>query len=359
MTSDSPQNGSDSVDRQAGRTGRTGRPGRTGRKRRDRTTRPGVKVLDALARWTITVGGIGTIAAVCLVAVFLAWVVAPLFLGGDLSEAHAGELVAEVERQDVLAIGFDEYRTVTWAALADGRILFQDLASGEAIADFEPFEGARPTASAFPPGEEQAAFGFEDGTLRLVRIGFSTSFLDEEPAGYEDLTTGQRRTTDGGVIERTPAGPLRLLEPRVSVEPALDWSPGSPILHLDVSTGPTGPLSTPMPASTSTEVPSRRAWALRSVCPADQSEAQRSSTGRTRSSRRAHTSATATPRGQAAHSPWPTSASPATTIAARCTRSARSVRASRASPRALSASARSTRRWWSPTPRASRLPSKG
>ena len=50
----------------------------TGRARR-RTTRPGVRFGDTLARAVITLGGIGTIAAVLLMGVFLLAVALPLF----------------------------------------------------------------------------------------------------------------------------------------------------------------------------------------------------------------------------------------------------------------------------------------
>lgn len=214
----------------------------TGRPRRDRTTRANVKVFDVLARWVITVGGIGTIGAVLLVAVFLAWVVAPMFLGGDLGEPETTELAAEGPAVEVLALGFDEYGNSSWTALADGRVIYRDVATGAPLAAFDPFEGVRPTAASFPPGEELSVFGFADGTVRLARIGYAISTLkaEDEPPGFEDLPVGERRTIEGGVIERTPTGRLRLLEPAVTVEPAVDWSPGSALRHLDVSTGPTG-----------------------------------------------------------------------------------------------------------------------
>jgi len=56
----------------------------TGRSRR-RTTRSWVRVGDGLARTLITLGGLGTIVTVLLVAAYLLAVAIPLFLPARLS----------------------------------------------------------------------------------------------------------------------------------------------------------------------------------------------------------------------------------------------------------------------------------
>ena len=83
-------------------------PSFTGRARR-RTTRPGVRFGDACARAVITLGGIGTIAAVLLMGVFLLGVALPLFrsasVGGPALTAIEG---AAGNRPPLLALGTDE-----------------------------------------------------------------------------------------------------------------------------------------------------------------------------------------------------------------------------------------------------------
>ena len=62
----------------------------TGR-RRERRTRWTVKLIDRLAKRLIVIGGIGTIAAVLSVCVFLIWVAWPLiFFGGSGRAQVAG-----------------------------------------------------------------------------------------------------------------------------------------------------------------------------------------------------------------------------------------------------------------------------
>jgi len=48
--------------------------------RRAKKTRWSVRALDVVSRWVITVGGIGTVAAVSMVFVLLLWVALPLFV---------------------------------------------------------------------------------------------------------------------------------------------------------------------------------------------------------------------------------------------------------------------------------------
>ena len=211
---------------------------RVARTRADRKTQKSVRILDRLAGAVITIGGIGTIAAVLLVAVFLTWVAAPMFFPRELDE---GPVIATGGADtEVLAIGFDEYRTIAWSMQRDGRVLFHDADSGRELEEARPFGERAPTAWAFPPGEDQAAFGFENGDLVLLHIGFALRFLDDEPAELADLTAGQRRTFEGGIVERTPTGQLRQLVPAFDVEDPVAWSPGSTLRLVDLSTTPSG-----------------------------------------------------------------------------------------------------------------------
>jgi len=57
--------------------------------RRRRTTRS-VRVAERAARWLITLGGIGTIVAVCTIFAFLVSVVLPLVRGADVAPSWPG-----------------------------------------------------------------------------------------------------------------------------------------------------------------------------------------------------------------------------------------------------------------------------
>ncbi|MBL6714344.1 MAG: hypothetical protein ISQ07_13300, partial [Pirellulales bacterium] len=91
----------------------------TGRTRR-RTTHPWVRAGDAVARFVITAGGIGTIVAVLGVLVFLVAVTAPLFRSASLSAARQTPLAAESDAS-VVAVGCDESGLVAWTLFRDGR----------------------------------------------------------------------------------------------------------------------------------------------------------------------------------------------------------------------------------------------
>src|SRR5690349_6326498 len=120
----------------------------TPRKRRTRTTRPSVKLADRIARSVIRVGGIGTIAAISTVFVFLAWVVWPLLRSERLSpprtigaiETGAAGFVKEETGADsrVLATGSDDALSVVWTYDDSGRFRVVAADSGEDLSELRP-----------------------------------------------------------------------------------------------------------------------------------------------------------------------------------------------------------------------------
>ena len=87
----------------------------TGRGRK-LTSRRSVVLADHIAaKAAITVGGIGTILAVLLVAVFLVWVVLPLFLPASTSRSRTSFDIA-LEREIPLHVGMDDYGA-RWAGV--------------------------------------------------------------------------------------------------------------------------------------------------------------------------------------------------------------------------------------------------
>lgn len=72
------------------------------------------KLADKIARYLITVGGIGTILAVLLVFLFLLWTTIPLFKSGEVSQNS----LAKSDLSDVRHGIVDEYGLI--AAVFDG-----------------------------------------------------------------------------------------------------------------------------------------------------------------------------------------------------------------------------------------------
>lgn len=162
--------------------------GFTGR-RRQRRTRWSVKFKDVLSRVLITVGGVGTIIAVSLVAVFLVWAVAPLFLPASaqpaaatppgLEHATPASATAPEHPQTLLTphLAVDEFRVLGLSVTPEGELITFRMDNGRTLERRRLFTTPRLTAWAFADRGDHAAFGFADGSLRLGTLGFDTLFL--------------------------------------------------------------------------------------------------------------------------------------------------------------------------------------
>jgi len=185
----------------------------TGRQRK-RTTGKGVAVADVISRLTITVGGIGTIVAVLGVCVFLLWVVVPLFESAEVSPPSA--LDAEWSGQAPIHAAIDKFQGMGWLLLPGGRIRIIRIDTGELIGERRLFEDREITCSSFLVGRPEAVFGFADGSIELLSIGFETSFppesaiLEEARAELGRRAIGDAVPFEDGVVQLTPEGQNRL-----------------------------------------------------------------------------------------------------------------------------------------------------
>ena len=182
-------------------------PSFTGRSRR-RTTRPSVRFGDALARAVITAGGIGTIAAVLLMGVFLVAVALPLFRPASIGTSRSVSFAGDVP--GVVALGSDDTGTVGWSLdVAAGRMRLVDLGTGRVLADMAAaagLEGA--TVLRVLPGGVTAVAGFADGSFRTARVGVESSFVTTvESATAADAAVGEAVPAEGGALLR--GGPDR------------------------------------------------------------------------------------------------------------------------------------------------------
>ena len=210
----------------------------TGRSRR-RTTHPWVKAGDGLARVIITLGGIGTIAAVLMVAVFLLTVALPLFRPARIEAARSFPIAARPRTTggvpDVVAggmpvscLGADETGSVAWlldattprdpdvADAADagaanpGRLRIFAIADGTLLQDRSAAESGLAGVSAIRvlPGSMHAVAGFADGTFRIGRLGLESTFLADGdlPGGLDPIAAGSARPHGDDVIVRAAGG---------------------------------------------------------------------------------------------------------------------------------------------------------
>lgn len=224
----------------------------TGR-RREKKTSFSVRFADVVSQRLITIGGIGTIVAVSLVAVLLVAVVWPLFTSATLGVAERaalpwsadtarGPATAQADSspggQQPLHVAVDEYRTMGWSLFADGTLQVFRLDSGQQLSRRPLFEGpAELTAISVIPDTDDAnkredeslvsvAAGFDDGSLRLGKIGFRTSFREiaTVPDGLRTLGIGEVGVMEDGVVKVTPQRQFRLQQVISDFKPPLKFN---------------------------------------------------------------------------------------------------------------------------------------
>ncbi|MGH9868309.1 MAG: ABC transporter permease subunit [Candidatus Polarisedimenticolia bacterium] len=203
-------------------------PGTPGapRRRRPRTTSPRVVWIDRIARAGITVGGIGVIAAVLAILVYLASVVSPLFLGASARSSASYALLPEADARALLFAEIDEYRLAGIALLASGESVSFEARTGRLLQRqrFVP-EGTTVTCWSAPSMGGRFALGLSDGSVRTGEVAFDAELLASGEAGkdaasvIEPLDSGSRRVRPRIEMQEpmpaeTAPAPARLLDYR-------------------------------------------------------------------------------------------------------------------------------------------------
>jgi phosphate transport system permease protein len=188
--------------------------------RREKHTRWSVRFADIASRSIITIGGIGTIAAISLVFVLLALEVIPLFYSPTATNQTSTKLAWGDD--ELLHVAIDEYRTMGWALNASGSLIVFRADTGEILQRKPLFADAEVTASSFAVDGPSVSVGFGDGTARLGTIDFSAQLIDlEKQQGdarkiLEGLEPGGVTAFGGGIAQRLAQGGFR--HQKISVE---------------------------------------------------------------------------------------------------------------------------------------------
>ena len=203
--------------------------------RRTRTTRSSVRYIEALSRTLITIGGVGTILAVTLIFLFLVSVVLPLLRGASVAQPEEQALAlpdANVSGAGELLAG--EYGLLTSLVRDDGSVEVYRIATGELVARRALFAERAPTARFVSLDGSSGAFGFEDGSVRLVRFRYDLAYVEPRklPSELAGLPAGETALWDGALLEHTPEGPFRRHEFAASVEDELPTQGGVAIRAL-------------------------------------------------------------------------------------------------------------------------------
>src|SRR5690606_24213833 len=124
-----------------------------------------------------------------------------------------------------LHIGLDEYRSMGYALQADGTV---QLFRGDTLASLgtQPVTSGNITAFAFSETGRRAVAAFDTGHVRMLRLGFETSYptiddFAEQPGIAEQLSQllpGQVLSVGSSMIERTPQRQFRQQRFVASVE---------------------------------------------------------------------------------------------------------------------------------------------
>ncbi len=139
------------------------------------------RLKDQLAKYMIAFGGLGVIAAVALIFIYLLYVVFPLFLSGSIeiearypTPAHSNSqtLLLAMEEQTEIAVRFDDTGKSTFFNTHDGSVI-------ETVELALP-PGAKITSfAAATPHTRIAAYGLNDGSAVVVRHNYKVSYPDD------------------------------------------------------------------------------------------------------------------------------------------------------------------------------------
>jgi phosphate transport system permease protein len=210
----------------------------TGRTRARRPQRS-VLVTDRVARWVISFGGLGSIAAVSMVGLFLLYVAIPLFRSPRVAET--GAFAAGAAPSPVVAAGVDEHSTMSWSLQRDGSIELRRLDDGRILRRFEVPAAAQLTCWSVDASSGACALGYADGSVRLGTLAFQSSYLalDEVPADVAAIAPGASAPLGEGMVQRTPEDQFRLLQLSLAVGDSLPVGAAGIVL-IDRSEGSRG-----------------------------------------------------------------------------------------------------------------------
>ena len=225
--------------------------------RRAHKTRAGVRIAEVASKSIITVGGIGVIAAVFLVFVFLASVVVPLVgrsrVEPAVSQSGSGQSASgQVPAAFPAAVDrfvlVDEFR-VAAAELVDGGRALRHFRIDPGVPDGMlleevPLFDEQPTSLTYSDDGGWLAAGFADGTFRLGQVLFETAFFENEdvPARLHALGEGEVGVLDDASIQRTPIGQLRLQRLEAHIQDPVASGHSGAVLLIDQTVRSVGPV---------------------------------------------------------------------------------------------------------------------
>ena len=214
----------------------------TGRARRKRTPLH-VRLADRFASGLITVGGIGTIVAVCGVCVYLVVTVLPLFGRAELGAATP--LSATAQFGVPQAVQVSETNDIGWLINPAGELVVFRPRTGKTLQKSLLLgHGEKLSCLATSRFNETVAVGLTSGAVRLGSIQFQASFPDpgKFAAVAEHLIPGQAIVDGGSVVTRTQQGQFRREEVVGEFSGNAVEVSATPVKLVDFATTDAGPV---------------------------------------------------------------------------------------------------------------------
>ncbi len=137
---------------------------------------------DAITRHLMTMGGIGVILAIVLIAFYLLYVVLPMFKPASLHQQAAYPLPGEpaIETLDYF---MEEQHEIGLRVTSDGALTFFNTGNGSLVKQLQPLKEASGEVSAYVAGDPSQyllAFATRAGQVLLIKHRYSVTYPDDK-----------------------------------------------------------------------------------------------------------------------------------------------------------------------------------
>ena len=172
-------------------------------------------------------------AAVSTVFVLLLWVVFPLIRPASLGSEH--QLEPPFRNVTPLHTQIDEYRTMGWSLLPEGRVAAFGLDDGTVLEQRVVFPDLKITAEAFSLTSPDMIMGFENGNVAFGKVTFETGFLDRQDVSEEvaSLSVGELGRIGSAMVQRISREQFRTQRLSLSFAQAVQGDSDSPVILVD------------------------------------------------------------------------------------------------------------------------------
>jgi phosphate transport system permease protein len=156
-------------------------------------------IKDVVMRYIMTAGGISVIVAIVLIAIYLVWVVIPLFLPAHLAKMASYSIPANPGEQ-TFYYAMEEQSEVGMRVSDSGSVVFFKTESGEVLLEENLMANVDAAVSSFyigDPTERLIAFGLDNGGVLLSQHNYSVSY----PGDVRQISPSVLGLFDGEVIQ--------------------------------------------------------------------------------------------------------------------------------------------------------------